>query len=104
MASVASDTALTLTQQYQATGGSGVTYKRTQYTCVAMHRYAIALAVRPLEIVNDGHIHSRLVMMNGLPFRVVVAWNHQKSGWMLTMDYGMVAKVIRPDFGVVIQA
>ena len=104
VASVASDTALTLTQQYAGTGASGVTVNRKTYTCVAMHKYAIALAVRPLEIVNDGHIHSRLVMLRGLPFRVTLSWIHTKSSWMLTMDYGMVAKVIRPDFGIVIRA
>lgn len=104
VASVTSDTALTLTQQYQGTGASGVTAKRTTYTCLAAHRYAIALAVRPLELVNDGHIHSRLLMMRGLPLRVMLSYVHQKGGWMLTMDYGMVAKVIRPDFGLVVQA
>lgn len=104
VASVASDTSLTLTQQYQGTGTSGVAMKRTTYTNVAMHRYAMALAVRPLELVNDGHIHSRLLMMRGLPFRVMLSYVHQKGGWMLTMDYGMVAKVIRPDFGIVVAA
>jgi hypothetical protein len=101
---VASDTALTLTQNFAAANVSGVTYQRRTYSCVVFHRYAIALAVRPLEIVNDGHIHSRLLMLQGLPFRVVVSWNHVQSGWMLTMDYAMVAKPIRPDFGVVVQA
>jgi hypothetical protein len=102
--STASATALTLDQQYAGTTVSGGTVLRKTYTCVAMHRYAICLAVRPLEIVNDGHIHSRLIMLSGLPFRVVVSWNHKQSAWMLSMDYAMVAKVIRPDFGVVIQA
>lgn len=104
VASVTDATHITLTQQYQGTTAATATYKRQTFNSVAMHRYAIALAVRPLEIVNDGHIHSRLLMLNGLPFRVVVAWNHLKSSWVLTMDYGMVAKVIRPDFGVVIQS
>lgn len=102
VAAIGSDTALTLTQNYAGTGGSGVNFKRTTYTCVAMHRYAMALAVRPLEIVNDGHIHSRLVVLNGIPFRVMVAYNQLKSGWLLTMDYGMAAAVLRPDFGIVI--
>lgn len=104
VAATASATAMTLTQNYQGTTASTVAYKRQTFNSVAMHRYAIALAVRPLEIVNDGHIHSRLLMLNGLPFRVVVAWNHLMSSWVLTMDYGMVARVIRPDFGIVIQS
>ncbi len=104
VASVTSDTSLALTQQYQGTTGTGLSYVRTTYNCVAMHKFAMALAVRPLEIVNDGHIHSRLVMLRGLPFRVTLSYQHLKAGWLLTMDYGMVAKVIRPDFGIVIAA
>ena len=104
VSSVTDDTHLVLGQQFQGvTISSGGAWVRKTYTCVAMHRFAIALAVRPLEIVNDGHVHSRLVMLNGLPFRVVIHWDPRYSGWMLTMDYAMVAKVIRPDFGVVIQ-
>jgi hypothetical protein len=104
VANVTDDTHLTLTQQYQGTGAAGVTVKRQTFNSVVMHRYAIALAVRPLEIVNDGHIHSRLLVLNGLPFRVTVAWNHLMSSWVLTMDYGMVARVIRTDFGIIIQS
>jgi hypothetical protein len=97
---VASDTALTLAQAL-ATSPS-TTYKRLTYTSVAMHRYAVALAVRPLELVNDGHVRSRLIMMRGLPMRLMLSYQHLKSGWLMTLDYGMVARVIRPDFGVVI--
>jgi len=104
VASVTSDTALVLSQAYGGTTASGKTYVRTTYTGIAMHRYAIALAVRPLEIVNNGHIQSRLMMLKGLPVRVMLSYQHLKSGWLLTMDYGMVAKVIRPDFGILINS
>lgn len=104
VAAVTSNTSLTLAQPYQGTTGTGLTYVRTTYTSVAMHKFAIALAVRPLEIVNDGHIHGRLLMLRGLPIRVTLSWQHLKSGWLLSADYGMVAKVIRPDFGVLIQS
>lgn len=99
---VTDDTHLTLGQGYAGTGAAGAAYKRTTYVSVAMHKFAIALAVRPLEIVNDGHIHSRLVVIHGLPMRLTLSWQHLKSGWLMTLDYGMVARVIRPDFGVVI--
>jgi hypothetical protein len=69
VASQSSATALNLTQQYQGTGAAGLTVKRQTYNSVVRHRYAIALAVRPLEIVNDGHIHSRC-RAERLPFRV----------------------------------
>lgn len=102
---IASDTAMTLTQPYVAgTTATGKTHQRVTYTGVAMHKYAIALAVRPLELVNDGHIRSRLVMLKGLPVRVMLSYVHLKGGWMLTCDYAMVTKVIRPDFGVIIQS
>ena len=99
---VADDTHLTLGQGYVGTGASGVTYVRTTYTSVAMHKYAIALAVRPLEIVNDGHVRSRLIMLQGLPMRLMLSYQHLKSGWLMSLDYGMVTRVIRPDFGILI--
>lgn len=104
VASVTSDTALVLSQAYGGALTSGNNYKRTTFTSVAMHRYAIALAVRPLELVNDGHVRSRLIMVNGLPMRVMMSYQHKSAGYLMTVDYGMAAKVIRPDFGVVIQS
>lgn len=100
VASVQSATALTLASAYAGTTASGVAAVRTSYTGVAMHRYAIVLAVRPLRVVNDGHIHSQIMNIKGLPIRMVLSWNHLKSGYLLTFDYAMVAQVIRPDFGV----
>ena len=102
--SVTSDTALVLGQPYGGSLTSGAYYYRTTYTGIAMHRYAIALAVRPLEIVNDGNIQSRLIMVQGLPMRLMLSYQHLKAGWLLTLDYGMVCAVIRPDFGVILQS
>lgn len=99
---VADDTHLTLVQAYPGTTASGLNYKRTTFASVAMHRNAIALAVRPLELINNGAVRSRLVMLNGLPMRLMLSYQHLKAGWLMTLDYGMAVKVIRPDFGVVI--
>jgi hypothetical protein len=33
----------------------------------------------------------------------MLSYQHLKSGWLMSLDYGMVAKVIRPDFGILIQ-
>ena len=101
VASVTDATHLTLAIPYGGSTASGLTAYRRTYTGVAMHRYAIALAVRPLEIVNDGHVRSRLMMIKGLPIRMMLSYQHIKAGWLLTFDYGLVCKVIRPDFGVV---
>lgn len=97
---VASDTSLTLGQLYGGALTNGNTYTRRTYTSIAMHRFAIGLAVRPLEIVNNGQVQSRLIEMRGLPMRLQLSYQHLKGGWFLSLDYAMVAKVIRPDFGV----
>jgi hypothetical protein len=102
--SVQSDTALTLGQAYAGSLTSGNTYTRRTYVGIAMHRYAIVLAVRPLEIVNNGQVASRLINMRGLPMRLQLSYQHLKSGWLMTLDYGMVAKVIRPDFGILLNS
>jgi hypothetical protein len=101
---VADDTHLTLTQPYGGSLTGGLSYKRVTYTAIAMHKYAICLALRPLELINDSHITSRLIMLKGIPVRVMYSYVHQKAAWMLTADYAMVAAVMRPSFGVVITA
>jgi hypothetical protein len=100
--SVASDTSLTLASNYAGSLTSGQTFTRTTYTGVAMHRYAITLAVRPLELVNTDGVTSRMIKLGplGFPVRVMVSYQHPKAGWMLSMDYGMVAATMRSDFGV----
>lgn len=97
--SVQSDTAGTLLQAYQGSQTSGVSIQKKSYTGVAMHKYAIALAVRPLD-TNTGNVMSRIIKLRGLPIRIMLDYVLLKGGWVLTADYGMVAKVIRPDFGV----
>jgi hypothetical protein len=34
----------------------------------------------------------------------MLSYQHLKSGWLMTLDYGMVAKVIRSDFGVLLSS
>ena len=102
VSSVTSDTALVLTQPYQGTTASGKTYVRVTYTAIAMHKYAICLALRPLELVNNGSVTSRLIMLKGIPIRIMYSYSHLKACWILTADYAMVAAVMRPAFGVVI--
>lgn len=98
---VGSDTSLTLTQAYPTTA-TGKNYTRRTFASVAMNKNAIALAVRPLELVNAGNVTSRLLLLKGLPIRVMMSYQHLAGGWLMTMDFAMGAKVIRPDFGVVI--
>lgn len=100
--SVTDNTNLVLANTYAGALTSGTATVRTSYTGVAMHRFAITLAVRPLELVNTDGVTSRMIKLGplGFPVRVMVSYQHQKAGWMLSMDYGMVAAVMRADFGV----
>jgi len=102
--SVTDDTHLTLAQPYGGTTASGKTFVRATYTSVALHKYAIALAVRPLELVNNSAVVSRLIVLNGIPMRLMLSYQHLKAGWLMTLDYAMVAKVIRPDYGILINS
>jgi hypothetical protein len=97
---IVDDTHLTLGMLYGGSLTSANTFTRRTYTSIAMHKFAIGLAVRPLEIVNNGQVQSRLIEMRGLPMRLQLSYQHLKGGWFLSLDYAMVAKVIRPDFGV----
>jgi len=104
IATVLSATTATLGIAYSGSLTTSTYVWRVTYTGIAMHRYAIALAVRPLEIVNNEGIQSRLIMIQGLPMRLMLSYQHLKAGWLLTLDYGMVCAVIRPDFGVILQS
>jgi hypothetical protein len=101
VASVTDNTHLATT--VNVTAASGVVATQQGYTCLAAHKYAIALAVRPLELVNDGTTQSRLVLLNGIPFRVMVSYQHLKGGYLMSVDCGCAVKVIRPSFGVLIK-
>lgn len=100
--SVTDDTHLVLASSYVGALTSGNAFIRTSYTGVAMSKYAITLAVRPLELVNNEGVTSRMIKLGplGFPVRVMVSFQHLKDGWLLTMDYGMAAAVMRPSFGV----
>ena len=104
--SVNSATSITLTANFT---GATITASTamgvgSNYTNIAMHKYAIALAVRPLPLVNDGNTQSRIVMLKGIPFRVQSSYEHLKGGYLLTMDCGFAAGVMRPDFGVIVKS
>jgi hypothetical protein len=103
--SIASATSMTLAQAFTGGTTASTTYTRETYTSIAMHKYAIALVLRPLEIPGPpAPVIGRIVNLRGIPIRVMLSYQHQYDGWLLTMDYGMVAGVLRPDFGIVIQS
>lgn len=102
--SVTSDTAGTLLQAYTGSQTSGVSITKVSYTSIAMHKYAIALVLRPLDSDTGPAVMTRIIKLKGIPIRISLSYIHLKSAWMLTFDYGMVSKVIRPDFGVLLNS
>jgi hypothetical protein len=102
---VTDDTHVTLAAT-PATTISATTATKVGYTSLAMHKYGIAFAARPLEMVNTGELmQSRLLKLAGIPFRVQLSYQHGKgSSWLLTSDIGMAVDVLRPDFGVIIKS
>jgi hypothetical protein len=97
-------THITLGQAYAGTTNATATVTRVTYTSVAMHKYAMVLVVRPLPLDNGPQVASRLMNLAGLPVRAQVSYQHLKDGYMFTMDYVMVAKVVRPTFGIIINS
>ena len=104
VAAVGSNTSLTLTANYLGTTLASTTANTYSYTCLASHKYAMALAVRPLELVNNGQTHSRIIMLMGIPFRVQVSYEHMLSSWVMTIDAGCAVAMLRPEFGAIIKA
>jgi hypothetical protein len=70
---------------------------------LAMHRNAIALAVRPLALprAGTGAIAS-VVNYNGLSVRVVITYDGNKQGHLVTVDMLAGVKVMDEDLGAVL--
>jgi hypothetical protein len=104
--SIASATSLTLTSNVvAAANGAGQTVTVQSYTSLAMHRYAIALALRPIATPEEARqvVDVTYVDLKGIPLRVMVSYVHIYQALFVTVDFGYALGVIRPDFGVIIQ-
>jgi hypothetical protein len=101
--SIASNTALTLASNYAGATASGKLATVQNYTCLALHRYAIALALRPLPEPDANTIHFRYVDIKGIPMRLMASYQHLKNGWLVSLDFGYALAVIRPEFGQIIK-
>ena len=99
---VASATSLTIGAVYAGATNASTGVSAYLYTTVAMHRYAIALGLRPLPPPDTNTIHYQPIMYRGIPMRVMSSYQHLKLGWVTTVDFGFGVKVIRPAFGVLI--
>jgi len=103
---IGSDTSLTVTPvALAAANGSGQTATVQQYSSLAYHEYAIALALRPIATPPEAGMVLDVTYLDlmGIPLRVMVSYQHIYQGLFVTADYGYALGVIRPDFGVLIQ-
>lgn len=101
---IGSNTSLTLTGNYVGPTGTGATVTSKSYTCLAAHKYAIALALRPIYTPKEaqGVVAVSYLNLKGIPLRVMISYQHIYQGLFVTVDFGFAAAVIRPDFGVII--
>ena len=76
------------------------------YTSLALHEYAIALALRPIATPDEARnvVDVSYIDLQGIPLRVMVSYVHIYQALFVTVDFGYALGVIRPDFGVIIQS
>jgi hypothetical protein len=75
-----------------------------QFTNLAMHEYAVALALRPIATPDEARnvVDVSYLDLMGIPLRVMVSYVHIYQALFVTVDFGYALGVIRPDFGVII--
>jgi hypothetical protein len=106
VSAISSDTACTIlpigTSTYPS--WSGTTAMVTGYTNLALHEYAIALALRPIATPDEARnvVDVSYIDLQGIPLRVMVSYVHIYQALFVTVDFGYALGVIRPDFGVII--
>ncbi|HMF38308.1 MAG TPA: hypothetical protein VKF17_16815 [Isosphaeraceae bacterium] len=76
------------------------------FTNLAMHEYAIALALRPIATPDEARnvVDVSYLDLMGIPLRVMVSYVHIYQALFVTVDFGYALGVIRPDFGVIISS
>ncbi len=76
------------------------------YTSLALHEYAIALALRPIATPDEARnvVDVSYLDLMGIPLRVMVSYVHIYQALFVTVDFGYALGVIRPDFGVIINS
>jgi len=97
-------TTLTLATNVAAGDAGTATGVVLSYTCLALHEYAIALALRPIATPDEARnvVDVTYIDLQGIPLRVMVSYVHIYQALFVTVDFGYALGVIRPDFGVII--
>jgi hypothetical protein len=103
IATIGSDSSATVAVA-PTTAYSGSTLTRRAYTNLALHEYAIALALRPIATPDEAKnvVDVSYIGLMGIPLRVMVSYVHIYQALFVTVDFGYALGVIRPDFGVII--
>lgn len=103
--SVASDTSLTLASNYAGSTASSLTGTVQWYACLAFHRYAIGLALRPIATPESARRNAEVVYLNlrGIPLRVIRSWQHIYMQEWITVDFGYALQAVRPQWAQLIQ-
>lgn len=104
--SIASATSLTLATNYGGATASSLTATVQSYYSLAMHRYSIACALRPVATPDSAQRVVDVVYINlrGIPLRVMRSYVHIYMAEFVTVDFGYALGVVRPQWGVVIQS
>ncbi len=105
IASISSNTSATVVSA-PSTAFSTSTLTVNSYTNLALHEYAIALALRPIATPDEARnvVDVSYIDLMGIPLRVMVSYVHIYQALFVTVDFGYALGVIRPDFGVIIQS
>lgn len=103
--SVASNTSLTLATNYAGSTASGLTAQVQWFTCLAFHRYSIAVALRPIYTPPSALKSAEVVYLNlrGIPLRVIRSWQHIYMQEWITVDFGYAMAAVRPQWAQLIQ-
>ncbi len=99
-------TQLTLATNVAAADAGTATGVVLSYTNLALHEYAIALALRPIATPDEARnvVDVSYIDLQGIPLRVMVSYVHIYQALFVTVDFGYALGVIRPDFGVIIKS
>ena len=104
IATVTDSSNIVLVQPYAGATDSSHLATVYSYTNLALHEYAIALALRPIATPDEARnvVDVSYIDLMGIPLRVMVSYVHIYQALFVTVDFGYALGVIRPDFGVLI--
>ena len=104
IATVTDASDIVLVQPYAGATDSSHLATVLSYTSLALHEYAIALALRPIATPDEARnvVDVTYLELMGIPLRVMVSYVHIYQALFVTVDFGYALGVIRPDFGVLI--